>query len=211
MIRFVAIAAIGLCGVAGMAFAQPENGETWSAEPGGDELVVIPPPGWKPVRQSRTAELYELMYVPGDQSENDWTESMNAQIFVDLARNRPMLSPVDFVENILRFYRRSCEGAGGSPASSFEDRGYPAAVRLVSCPRQKGQELGSFSMVKVIRGAVSVFVLNRTWRGPAFQPDMSPVAQEAIDEWAEFLDRAWLCNRREASKPCPAPTEPTGR
>ena len=128
---------------------------------------------------------------------------MRAQIFFGLADAIPDLTPADFTENLLRYYKGVCRGATASQPSSWNDHGYTATVRKNSSARQPGDELGSVSMVKVIRGRASMFVLDRSWRGSAFASGTMPVAQEMRDEWAEFLAKSFLCNRQDPNTPCP--------
>ena len=172
------------------------------ADPGGDSLMMAAPEGWVPVGQQRTDQLYELAYLPEGQSLEDWQASLQVQIFFNLAKQRPDLTPADFTENMVRVWSTSCEEARASPISSFHERGYPAAVRMLTCPRSRGGETGSVSMIKVMQGRASMYLLERAWRGPVFAAGDMPVAQETLDEWAEFLAATSLCNPDNAEAPC---------
>jgi hypothetical protein len=172
-------------------------------DPGGDELIFVPPEGWVVIGQTSTDELYEVTFVPSDQSATEWSAAIRGQIFFNLTTNVPNMSAPDFTENLTRYYESVCHGAKASPVSAWDDHGFPAAIRLISCARQRGTELGSVSMIKVMRGRTSMFVLDRSWRGSAYESGTMPVSQETRDEWAEFLARSFLCNRGDPNTPCP--------
>lgn len=179
-------------------------GTALAQEPGGDELIFVPPEGWYPAHQNATDDGYEISYVREGETASDWTEAARVQIFFNLSENRPELTPADFVENLRRYYEQSCQKVEASPVSSWDDHGYDASVRLIVCDRQRGETLGSVSMIKVMRGRKSVFMLDRSWRGPAFDIGTMPVPQETLDEWSDFLARSFLCNRKNPETPCPA-------
>ena len=200
--RLVGALFSGLVLVAGPVAAEDDISAS-SGDPGGDELVFLPPPGWHAAHQKRDKSLYEITYVPDGQNATDWTEAARAQIFFGLADEIPALTPADFTENLLRYYKGVCRGAKASPPSSWNDHGYTATVRMISCARQLGDQLGSVSMVKVMRGRASIFVLDRSWRGSAFAVGTMPVGQDMRDDWAEFLAKSFLCNRQDSETPCP--------
>ena len=200
-LRLISISAFSLAiGLFSSVVALP----TASAQdPGGDELIFVPPPGWNPAHQRGTDDGYEITYVPEGETATDWTEAARAQIFFNLSENKPDLTSADFVENLRRYYEQSCQNVEASPVSAWNDHGYPAAIRLIVCDRQRGETLGSVTMIKVMRGRVSLFMLDRSWRGPAFEPGTMPVPQETLDEWSDFLARSFLCNRAVPETPCP--------
>ncbi|MDP6953537.1 MAG: hypothetical protein QGF53_12350 [Alphaproteobacteria bacterium] len=202
MRRWLAAAAFIL--LAAPALAQ-EDGQ---GDPGGDVLLFRPPDGWSPAQQEKADGVYRILYLPDGSTIDDWRLSLTARIFFNLSRDRPDLSAADFTENLVRFYGQACSGGHASPQSSYEEDGYDVAVRVVSCPRSVGEDLGSVSMIKVMRGEASFFVLERVWRGPPFAADADPVPQATFDTWAEFLSRSRLCNTTLASRPCPAGVAP---
>ena len=173
-------------------------------DPGGDELIFVPPSGWTPAHQRGTDDGYEITYVPDGETAADWTKAARAQIFYNLSESKPDLTSADFVENLRRYYEQSCQNVEASPVSSWDDHGYQAAVVMIVCDRQRGETLGSVSMIKVMRGGASMFTLDRSWRGPAFEAGTMPVPQETLDQWSEFLARSFLCNRDNPETPCPA-------
>ena len=187
----------------GLLFGVGHSPLTWAQDPGGDELIFVPPDGWHPAHQNATDDGYEITYVRDGETAEDWTESARAQIFYDLSEDKPGLTPADFVENLRRYYEQACQTVEASPISAWDDHGYPAAVRLIVCDRQRGESFGSVSMFKVMKGRASAFVLDRTWRGPAFDIDTMPVPQETLDAWSEFLALSFLCNRGDPETPCP--------
>lgn len=198
-IQFVCAAFALLIGVGGASTA-------WAQDPGGDELIFVPPPGWHPAHQNATDTGYEITYVPDGETASDWTEAARAQIFYNMSEDNPNLTPADFVENYRRYYEQSCQSVEASPISAWNDHGYLAAIRIIVCDRQRGESLGSVSMIKVMKGRASAFVLDRTWRGPAFDIETVPVSQETLDVWSEFLARSFLCNRADPETPCPGST-----
>lgn len=199
-----ALAIVACALLAAPSFAQGEE----QGDPGGDVLLFRPPDGWSPAEQEKADGIYRILYLPGGSTIDDWRLALSARIFFNLSRERPDLSAADFTENLVRFYAQACEGGHASPQSSYEEDGYEAAVRIVSCPRAQGEDLGSVSMIKVMRGAASFFVLERSWRGPPFAVDATPVPQATLDDWADFVAKSRLCNPTLATRPCPAGATP---
>ncbi len=206
MRRWFAVVAFVLLAAPALAPALAQDEE--QGDPGGDVLLFRPPDGWSPAEQEKADGVYRILYLPDGSSVDDWRLSLTARIFFNLARDRPDLSAADFTENLVRFYAKACDGGHASPQSSYEEDGYEAAVRVVSCPQSLGEDLGSVSMVKVMRGAASYFVLERAWRGPPFAAGTNPVPQASLDAWAEFLSKSRLCNTTLATRPCPAGATP---
>jgi hypothetical protein len=200
--RWLAGAAIA-CALAPVALAGDDMPGPGEGDPAGDMLLFVPPPGWQPAHQEKGEGAYRIVYLPEGQTLADWSESLDGQIFFNLTKRRPELSPADFTENLAAHYAQACEGGGASPVSTFEERGYRAAVRMVSCARKRGESLGSVSMVKVMRGKASLFMVERVWRGPAFASEEMPVPQTTLDGWADFLAQARLCNDDNPLSPCP--------
>ena len=172
------------------------------ADPGGDRLVMRAPEGWVPAHEDRSEALYELVFLPADQTLDDWQQKLTIQAFLNLTKRRPALTPADFAENLARHWEQSCDGSGASPISAFLERSYAAAVRLLFCPRNRGGQLGSVSMIKIMQGKASMYLFERSWRGPAYPASSIPVAQDTFDEWAEFLAATTLCNPGNAEAPC---------
>ena len=171
-------------------------------DPGGDQVLFKPPDGWIPAQQDKSEGVYRILYLPEGSTVDDWHWSLKAQIFFNLAADRPDISAADFTENLVRFYAASCDGSDASPVSAFNERGYQAAMRVVDCPRLLGEARGSVTMLKVMRGRTSYFVVERTWRGPAFSGENTPITQATLDDWAEFLTTARLCNPDMLRRPC---------
>lgn len=194
---------LSLSAVLGLLVAITVSSAAIAQDPGGDELVMVAPKGWHPAHQNATDDAYEITYVKDGETAADWTEAARAQIFFNLSEDKPELTPADFVENMRRYYEQTCQSTDASPVSTWDDHGYSAAIRLIVCGRQRGEELGSVTMIKVIRGRTSMFLLDRSWRGPAFETDVMPVPQEMLDEWSDFLARSFLCNRKNPDTPCP--------
>lgn len=172
-------------------------------DPAGDQILFNPPDGWSPAQQEKGESTYHILYLPEGSTVDDWQWSLKVQIFFNLAADRPDLSAADFTENLVRFYAASCDASDASPVSAFDEYGYQAAARVVVCPRLLGEARGSVTMLKVMRGRASYFMVERTWRGPAFTTETTPVSQATLDDWAEFLTTAWLCNPAVARRPCP--------
>lgn len=185
---------------AGAAGAEGAEGD--AVDPGGDSLVMRAPEGWVPAHEDRSEALYELVFLPADQTLDDWQQKLTIQAFLNLTKRRPELSPADFAENLARHWNQSCDRFGASPISAFQERGYATAVRLLFCPRNRGGQVGSVSMIKIMQGRASMYMFERSWRGPAYPVASLPVEQDSLDEWAEFLAATTLCNPDNADAPC---------
>ncbi len=197
------LAVLGIALLAAPALAQEDRGD-----PGGDLLLFRVPDGWTPAEQEKADGVYRILYLPEGSTIDDWRLSLTARIFFNLSQGRPDLSAADFTENLARFYAQACDGGHASSLSSYEEDGYQVAMRVVFCPRSQGVDLGSVSMIKVMRGAASYFTLERVWRGPPFAADANPLPQAILSAWVEFLSNSRLCNPTLLERPCPASVTP---
>jgi hypothetical protein len=76
------------------------------------------------------------------------------------------------------------------------ENGYPAAVWLLSCPRNRETGKPEITWFKAIQGNDSFYVVQKAFR---FEP-----AKEQVAKWTQYLRGVAVCDSRLAERRCPA-------
>lgn len=167
--------------------------------PAGERLLMAPPPNWKPVAVQRTEKMNITRLFPPGQDENKWNEAITIQIYPGSTSEARA-----FIENIIQYSRANCEAAGPSAVNEAPVNGYPMASVSVACTKGRSSGLGGFVLVQAIRGKDALYVVQRQWRGPAFDKDKPlPLSQDMLKDWSAFSRTVSLCDSRDSRHPCP--------
>ncbi|MGE5547386.1 MAG: hypothetical protein ACM33T_10845 [Solirubrobacterales bacterium] len=187
--RAVMLAAAALAVTALPALAQQRNGEF---------VQLSPPEGWQPAPTMRTDKTSVTRLFPPGQSEKDWTETLAVQV---LTGSDQMARP--YVEGVIAYSRANCDSAAPGPVTEATRNGYPSATVQVACSKGKATGLGGFILVTAIRGKDALYVIQRQWRGPAFEPNERPaIPQDTLRQWGAFSQGVSLCDTRDPRHPC---------
>jgi hypothetical protein len=73
--------------------------------------------------------------------------------------------------------------------------GYPAAVWLMTCPRNRETAKPENTWFKAIPGNDSFYVVQKAFK---FEP-----SKEHIEQWTLYLKRGTACDTRLPERPCP--------
>ncbi len=162
-------------------------------------LIMTPPEGWELAHQQRGRDMFVVQYVPPGETVEDWRQMVQAQVFLGVTG----LEPNEFLDNMLELYRSNCDPVGAAPPEIRHVQGYAVSRRVLACGRNKGDNLGTVSLFKVIQGRDALYAINRAWRGPAFDPNRLPISKDMLERWAGFVAGVRLCDGRNPLAPCP--------
>ncbi|NQU61472.1 MAG: trypsin-like peptidase domain-containing protein [Rhodospirillales bacterium] len=162
----------------------------------GGGLDIPVPAGWNPAEpgQLGKAELAatdglpnfaptRTLYLPDGKTGENWSEL----IVVDRWRQRGLPAPDRLYEAFIRQVIAGCEGGyHGDPKHSRLDK-MLTVESFYACSKHKGQDYGSFTMMKIIGGAKDLFLVRRKWRGSSFaEADLQTISSR-FDSW-----KAWF-------------------
>lgn len=168
-------------------------------QPGGERLLMDPPDGWAPVVVQRGDKVNITRLFPPGQSDKQWTEMITLQIYPNSDR-----TPRAFLEEVIRYSQANCEATGPSAVTEAPNNGYPMAMVSVACSKGRASGMGGFVHVQSIRGKEALYVVQRHWRGPAFDKSAAPgFPPEMLREWGAFVKTVGLCDTRDSRHPCP--------
>lgn len=167
--------------------------------PAGERLVMNPPDNWLPVPVQRGEKVNITRLFPPGQSDKQWSEMITLQIYANSEK-----SPRSFIEDVVRYSRDNCEAAGPSPVTEAPTNGYPMARVAVSCSKGRTSGMGGYVLVQAMRGREALYVVQRHWRGAAFDKNNPPsFPPEMLRDWGSFLTSISLCDTRDSRHPCP--------
>lgn len=165
-----------------------------------EQLLLIPPAGWKEGGTSRSHNAATTNLFPPGQSSEQWDQMLSVQVIGDSTA-----SARDHLQRIIDASRSNCEASGPSPITEGAINGYPVYTLTVTCTKGRHTGLGGLVAVKAIRGGQALFVIERVWRGQPFEHNEPlPASQDMLKEWSEFLRGVSVCDRADSVRhPCP--------
>ncbi|MFA7293654.1 MAG: hypothetical protein WC023_15550 [Rhodocyclaceae bacterium] len=161
------------------------------AEMVGENLVQGLPTGYKIVYQGEQGPIRTTEVAPEAESPEAWTELLTTQIYLGLKS----VSPAQFEAESQRKWLDACKEGKFSAIASGEEKGYPFAVWMLSCPYSKAPGRPEITWFKALRGADNFYVVQKAFR---FEP-----SHEQVGLWMQYLKQISLCDSRLPERPCP--------
>ena len=165
-----------------------------------EQLLMTPPPGWNIQGSGANRNSVTKQLFPPGQTSETWNEMMTIQVLADATA-----VPRDYIQRIIEASRNNCEASGPSPLNEALTNGYPVATLTVTCTKGRQTGLGGLVAAKVIRGKAALYVVQRIWRGTAFNRDeVPPIPKDMLQDWAAFLRGVSVCDTADPTHhPCP--------
>ena len=199
-VLFVAVSAIGVHAQSDSAAGQHLGRNAPARETSPDEHLAMPafPSNWTQATvQSGSIEIYE--YLPQGQSPTTWTDKITLEVHHDT-----YTLPVDIYQRrALGQMRENCDGVFEGNLQTGVNNGYPAAYWTLGCKRSRTGDYGETRYTKAIQGGVTLYLLSRSWRTPAYGDEGPPLPPQAIQEARDFLGSSVVC-ASGGVHPCPA-------
>lgn len=158
-------------------------------------------PGWTVAPTQRGADVELTEIVPPGQSPQNWTD----EVAVNILYGAPAQSPQQLLSDRIASVQRECEETSVGPISPTVENGYETAMRAVACTKVKRLGLGEVTLYKAWKGREAMYLVARSWRGPAFEKGHVPVAPETTLQWLAMIQSVVLCDMRDPKRPCPDP------
>lgn len=207
-----ALLILGCASVLGCASAAEETPEadkpatTDGSAPGsaGERLIAQPPAGWRQTGAVNTGSLKRAEFVPAEDDEKNWVRRITLESMVE----DPLPDPIEFVSLMTAGRDRECGKFQRHPTFAGDENGYPTAVYLLICHKDKDTDRSEVTLLKAIQGNRAFYVITRSMRGEPIPEDAEPdIGETEIGGWAVYLRSVSLCDADHASgeHPCPNP------
>lgn len=172
--------------LAGAAFAQLQ----------GENLLQPMPAGYRIAFQDRQGGIVTTEMVPEKESSEDWTEMLTTQLYIGLKS----VTPAQFRAESRRKWLEACKEGSFHEVAESDEKGYPVAVWMLSCPHSRAPGRPEMAWFKAIRGTDAFYVVQKSFR---FEPSSEQAAQ-----WMRYLRELSVCDTRLPDRLCPKVTPP---
>jgi hypothetical protein len=156
-----------------------------------ENLLVVVPDGYKSGFRDRKNNMIINEMVPVAQTVENWTEMVTVQIFLGMQG----VTPEQFRARMEGLWSKACANATSHPIANAVENGYPAAVWLMTCPRNRDAGKPEYTWFKAIQGNDSFYVVQKAFK---FEP-----SKEQIAAWTLYLKRVTACDTRLPERACP--------
>ena len=201
-------AAAGL-GALGLVSAQAQDsnhiGDTVVLQGGEGEVYIAGlPGGWTLGFQESNDIGHHLEWVPQGQPVREWRDMIAYQLFPKLID----LQPDTFLTKMADHYSDSCEQVLATDIEGAASNGYPGALRVLACTRNKVTGLGEVTLFRAVMGEKAFYVAQRAWRMDPFEAQAIPVTGEQLDDGRKLIEYGLACKASNPQRPCPPGWDP---
>jgi hypothetical protein len=164
----------------------------------GENLLVIPPAGFKVGYRGTNNGINMVEWVPAGETVQNWSEMVTVQIF----NKRADLDPAQFLGRLQQQWLAACKGSKPASVLTGKANGYTASMMMLHCPLLAATGKPETTMFRAIKGNDSFYVVQRAVRAVA-SPDQ-------VEKMKQYLGEVSVCEAGSPRHPCPALT-PLGR
>ncbi|MEX2480009.1 MAG: hypothetical protein WD928_04010 [Gammaproteobacteria bacterium] len=157
----------------------------------GEQLLFAEPEGWEEVYADREGQLSTTEYVPAGQNATNWQEMLSIQILL----GKPDADPDAMLSQAALHLEKSCPDFELQPIELGGVGDYPTLAVMVMCGQNTQSGHGEFTLLRGISGKENFYLLQKIWRGPAYQAETGPPV--SLDErkfWLGFLAFLTVCD-----------------
>ena len=194
-------------GASQAALAQNSNhtGDTVVLQGGEGEVYIAGlPDGWTLGFQESNDIGHHLEWVPQGQPAREWRDMIAYQLFPKLID----LKPDTFLTKMADHYSDSCEQVLATDIEGAASNGYPGALRVLACTRNKVTGLGEVTLFRAVMGENAFYVAQRAWRMDPFEAQAIPVTGEQLDSGRKLIEYGLACKASNPQRPCPPGWDP---
>lgn len=167
-----------------------------SAQLQGENLLQPMPAGYRIAFQDRQGGIVTTEMVPERESSEEWTEMLTTQLYIGLKS----VSPAQFRAESQRKWLEGCKEGSYREVAEGDEKGYPIAVWLLSCPYSRAPGRPEMTWFKAIRGSDAFYVVQKSFR-------FEPTGEQAAF-WMRYLRELSVCDTRIPERACPQVTSP---
>lgn len=181
------------------------TGDTVVLQGGAGEVYIAGlPQGWSLGFQESTEIGHHLEWVPAGQPPKDWRDMIAYQLFPKLVG----LSPDQFLAKMADHYADSCEQVLATDVEGTPSNGFPGALRVLACTKNKVTGLGEVTLFRAVMGEQAFYVVQRAWRTDPFPPESIPVTGDQLDDGRKLIEYGVACRSQTTKRPCPPGWDP---
>lgn len=185
----------------GLAQSSNHSGDTLVLQGGNGEVYIAGlPAGWGLGFQESTEIGHHLEWVPVAQKSEDWRDMIAYQLFPKLID----LAPDIFLSKMADHYSESCEQVLATDIEGTPSNGYPGALRVLACTRNKVTGLGEVTLFRAVMGEQAFYVVQRAWRMEPFAAGTIPITPDQLDAGRKVIEYGVPCRNNNNKRPCPA-------
>lgn len=174
-----------------------------------ERIVMGLPAGWKIAYEKPSSTHYIIEFIPKEQTLTAWQEMLTVQGHKGVAK-----MPGDHTRGILFFLSNQIETACGKGfivrllENTVVD-GHAASQAVIGCANlpqdhpsgiRKGE--GEVAYYLAIKGIEDVYVIHRSIRRPAFNPENSPLTETQIQVWQKEAGSIKFCGIKASVAEC---------
>jgi hypothetical protein len=166
----------------------------------GENLLVPPIPGWGQAYAAAGNGIKLVEYVPPGESADSWSQMATIEIFF----GRGGMNPRDLEKRVSDGFRQNCEALHVADLGAGSTSSLPAARWVTYCSKVKQLGKGEITYFQAISGKDHFYLVQRSWRGAAFDiAKPLPIPESLLKEWEAYLDQVSVCDNRDPKRPCP--------
>jgi hypothetical protein len=166
----------------------------------GENLLVAPLPGWPQAYSAAGNGIKLVEYVPPGENADSWSQMATIEIFF----GRGGMNPRDLERRVNEGFRQNCEALHVSDLGAGATSNLPAARWVVYCSKVKQLAKGEITYFQAISGKEHFYLVQRSWRGAAFDiAKLLPIPESLLKEWEAYLNQLSVCDSRDLQRPCP--------
>jgi hypothetical protein len=166
----------------------------------GENLLLPPIPGWIQAYAAAGNGIKLVEFVPPGQNVDSWTQMATIEIFF----GHGGMNPRTLEQKVVEGFRLNCEALHVSDLGSGTANSLPAARWVTYCSKVKQLGKGEITYFQAISGKEHFYLVQRSWRGTAFDiAKPLPIPETLLKEWEAYLDKVSVCDSRDPRRPCP--------
>lgn len=164
-----------------------------------ERLLVQPPEGWNRVYQFNNVKTRLSEFVPGGESASAWTSKLTLESHSDLVDT----DPIDILIAEVKRLEETCTFVRHFNLFTGYENAYPTSVRIAFCGENRAVDRGEFAVMKAIQGSDYLYLLRFNRRTEPFENNATPVSEEDVAIWSNYMSRISLCDIVEEDHACP--------
>ena len=166
----------------------------------GENLLVPPIPGWVQAYSAAGHGIKLVEYVPSGENSDSWSQMATLIVF----DGRGGMKPRNLEQQVVEGFRQNCEALHVTDLGAGTSSSLPAARWVTYCSKVRETGKGEITYYQAIGGKDHFYLVQRSWRGPAFDiAKPLPIPESLLKEWEAYLDHVSVCDSRDPKRPCP--------
>ena len=167
------------------------------AKPSEEKLIITAPNDWIVGHNEHQENYHITEYVLSGENVYHWTRMMTVHVFAGTRRFE------EFVTETHAITRANCRDViADTEIRIGRVNNYSVGMLWMGCPQFHDVKGGEFALYYGHRGHDALYVVQRTWRGPAFDHRQMPLSEAEWQEWVSFLQSTFVCDRADSHHPC---------